>query len=99
MGSGVTQLIDDGWEENSQRANRQVDSVEAKAVEPDLRVLECLNYTVPSELFFSGGIAVSLESRDNVFPLLLGEELGSRGVTVDEEIRGDGDDNGQETLL
>lgn len=68
LGSGITQLVDNGREEGTKRVYWHAYSVEAKTIEPDLRVFEGLYDSVPSKLFVLSGI-VFLESSDNVFPL------------------------------
>ena len=78
---------------------RQAQGVEAKPVEVDFWVLECLADPSPDELFVSSSVAVILESCENVFPLLGSEELGSCGVVVDEEVRSNGHDDSQQALL
>ena len=99
MSGGVTQLADDGGEEDTERADWQVDGMEANTVEPDLRVPQCLDHTAPSKLFFLRSVAIFFESCNNVFPFPGGEELGSCGIAVDEEVCGNGNDCGQKTLL
>ena len=73
--------------------------MEAETIEPDLWVPYCLSDTVPSKLFISGGVAILTESCDNMFLLPGGEKVGVYGIVVDEEVRGDGDNGCQNTLL
>lgn len=73
--------------------------MENESVKPDLWVLERLDDTSPSEFFFSSGVTVFLEPCDNKLPLLGSEETGGGGVVVDEEVRDEGGNYGQETLL
>ena len=93
MCSAVAQVVNDGGEEEIACVARQAQSVEAKPVEIDFWVLECLADPGPGELFVSSSVAVILESCENVFPLLGGEELGGCGVVMDEEVRSDGRDD------
>jgi hypothetical protein len=73
--------------------------VKAGSVEPDLRVLECLNHTVPSKLFVLNGVAIFFEPCDNMLPFLGSQESGGRGIVVDEEVCKTGEDNGKKSLL
>jgi len=73
--------------------------VETETVEVDLRVLECLNDTIPGKPFVSGSVAIMFESCEDVFPLLGSEELGGCGVIIDEEVSGNGEGDSQYPLL
>ena len=73
--------------------------MESKAVEPDLGILECLSDTSPGEFFFLRSVAILFESVNHVCFLLGGEEPGGCGVVIDEEVPGDGNDDGQKALL
>ena len=95
----VTQVVDNSGKEETECKGRQAQRVETKTVEVDLWVLECLSDTSPGKLFVSSSVAIILESCENVFPLLGSEKPGSCGVTMDEEVRSNGHDDSQQTLL
>lgn len=67
--------------------------MEAKAIEVNLWVLECLNDASPGKIFVPSSVVIVLESRENVFPLSGSEERGSCGVIMDEEVSGNGADD------
>ena len=98
--SSVTQLVDDCWEEDSEPGVWQGYRVKAGTVESNFWVPECVNHTVPSERFVPESVAIFLESCDNTFPFLGSQELGGRGIVVDqEEVRKTGEGDGEEPLL
>ena len=66
-----------------------------ETVEVDLRILECLDDTIPGEPFVSSSVGFILESCENVFPLLGSEKIVGCGVIIDKEVCGNGDDNSQ----
>lgn len=91
-----------GWvtyEEEGEGVERQAHGVEAHPVEPALGILERLDDVFPCETFVVGGVTVRGETVVDELSLLVGEELGSVRVVVDEPIRCDGYDNGCETFL
>ena len=99
MSGSVTQVSDNSGKEETEGIDRQAHGVESETVEPDLWVFERINDTAPGELFFSSSVSIFLESCDNILSLLGSEETGSRGVVIDEEVRGERDEDSQETLL
>jgi hypothetical protein len=95
LGRGITQVVYDGGEEETECIDRQAQGMGTEAVEIDLWVLECLNNAAPGKLFVPSSVAVIPESRENAFPLFGSEKLGGRGVIVDEEISSNGNDNSE----
>ena len=95
----VAQAPYDSREEKTERIGRQAQSVEAKPIKIDLWVLECLADSSPGELFVPSGVVILSESCEDVLPLLWGEEPRSCGVVMDEEVRSNGHDDSQQTLL
>ena len=67
--------------------------METETIKVDLWVLECLNDTIPGKFFVSSSVAIILEPCEYVFSLLGSEKLGSRGVIIDEEVSGNGEDD------
>ena len=67
--------------------------METEAIEVNLWVLKCLDDAAPGKLFVLSGVAIVLESRENVFPLCGGEKRGGCGVIMDKEVSGDGVDD------
>ena len=63
--------------------------METKAIEVNLWVFECLNDASPGKLFVPRSVVISLESRENVYPLSGGKKRGSCGVIIDEKVSGD----------
>ena len=99
MSRGVAQAVDDGGKEKDEGVSGQVRGVVAKSEKVDLRVFECLENPGPGKFLIAGGVAIIPESRENEFPLFGGEELGGRGVIVDEKVRRGGHDDGQQSFL
>ena len=64
----------------------------SKTVEPDFRVLECLNDAM-SGPFVLSGVAVFQELLGDISLLLGSEKFDTRGVAVDEKIHGNRDDD------
>ena len=91
----VTQPVYDGGEKETDCIGRQAYGVETKPVEVDLWVLECLADPTPGKLLVPSGVAIILESRENVFPFPGSEELCSCGVVMDEEVRSNRRDDSQ----
>ena len=53
--------------------------MQAKTVEPDFRVLECLNDAMPGKPFVLSGVAVFQELLGDIFLLLGSEKLAPVG--------------------
>ena len=99
MSRTVTQAIYDDREEETDRVARKACSEVAEPVEVNLWVLECSADPGPGELFVSSSVVIMFESCENVFSLFGSEKLCSCGVVMDEEVRSNGYDDSQQTLL
>ena len=68
--------------------------MEAETVQPAFIVADSGADVRPGECLVIGCVAVAFEARVDVGSFVLAEEGCGRGVVVDEEVGGEGDDDG-----
>lgn len=73
--------------------------MEAQAIQPHLRVLEGIQHGRPGELLIAGGVVVILQAELDEGAFFLGQEFCGCRIVVHPEIRDNGHDDCQETLL
>jgi len=91
---GVAELADDGGEEEGECVQGERHCVEAEAVQPAFIVADSGADIRPGEYLVVGCVAVAFEARVDVGSFGLAEEGCGGGVVVDEEVSGEGDDDG-----